>query len=71
MEKQRGAKATRGKRLFVRAIAEIIDTKTGELVGAQYQWNTGERRLEWFGGKVAHYRLRPLEEQDTVAGSRH
>ena len=47
----------------VQAIAEIIDPATGQIVGAQYQWNTGERRLEWFGEKVAHYRLRPLEGQ--------
>lgn len=60
MEKQSGAKG-KGKRLFVRAIAEIIDARTGQLVGAQYQWNTGERRLEWFGDKVADYRLRPLK----------
>ena len=48
MEKQSGAKG-KGRRLFVRAIAEIIDARTGQLVGAQYRWNTGERRLEWFG----------------------
>ena len=53
MQRQIGAKG-KGRRLFVRAIAEIIDARTGELVGAQYQWNTGERRLEWlFGDKVA------------------
>ena len=70
MEKQSGAKG-RGKRLFVRAIAEIIDARTGQLVGAQYQWNTGERRLEWFGDKVADYRLRPLELKADPPVSRH
>ena len=68
MEKRRRAKA-KGKRLFVKAIAEIIDAKTGEVVGAQYQWNTGERRLEWFGEKVADYRLRPLEGQVERGGA--
>ena len=58
MQKQSGAKA---KRLFVRAVAEIINPATGELVGAQYQWNTGERKLEWFGEKHTDYRLRPLQ----------
>jgi hypothetical protein len=70
MEKQSGAKG-KGKRLFVKAIAEIIDVRTGELVGAQYQWNTGERRLEWFGDKVADYRLRPLEPTANPPVSRH
>lgn len=70
MEKQSGAKG-KGKRLFVKAIAEIIDVRTGELVGAQYQWNTGERRLEWFGDKVADYRLRPLEPTASPPVSRH
>jgi len=68
--KQSGAKG-KGKRLFVRAIAEIIDARTGQLVGAQYQWNTGERRLEWFGDKVADYRLRPLEVKAYPPVSRH
>ncbi|SHM57556.1 hypothetical protein SAMN05444389_11445 [Paracoccus solventivorans] len=68
MEKRRRARA-KGKRLFVRAIAEIIDPATGQIVGAQYQWNTGERRLEWFGEKVADYRLRPLEGQDERGGA--
>jgi hypothetical protein len=70
MEKQRRAKA-KGRRLFVRAIAEIIDTRSGVLVGAQYQWNTGERRLEWFGDKVADYRLRPLDVKGEPPVSRH
>ena len=70
MEKQSRAKG-KGKRLFVRAIAEIIDTRTGRLVGAQYQWNTGERRLEWFGDKVADYRLRPLKVEADPPISRH
>lgn len=70
MEKQSGAKG-KGKRLFVKAIAEIIDVRTGELVGAQYQWNTGERRLEWFGDKVADYRLRPLDVKGEPPVSRH
>ena len=70
MEKQSGAKG-RGKRLFVRAIAEIIDARTGQLVGSQYQWNTGERRLEWFGDKVADYRLRPLDVKGEPPVSRH
>lgn len=68
MEKRRRARA-KGKRLFVRAIAEIIDPATGQIIGAQYQWNTGERRLEWFGEKVADYRLRPLEGQDERGGT--
>ena len=68
MEKQSGAKG-KGRRLFVRAIAEIIDARTGQLVGAQYRWNTGERRLEWFGEKVAGYRLRPLDGQGERGGA--
>ena len=70
MEKQSGVKG-KGRRLFVRAIAEIIDARTGQLVGAQYQWNTGERRLEWFGDKVADYRLRPLNVKPNSPVSRH
>lgn len=70
MQKPRRARA-KGKRLFVKAIAEIIDPRTGEVVGAQYQWNTGERRLEWFGDKVADYRLRPLEPTANPPVSRH
>ena len=46
-------------------------TGSGVLVGAQYQWNTGERRLEWFGDKVADYRLRPLDVKGEPPVSRH
>ncbi|MGN7869994.1 hypothetical protein [Paracoccus sp. 22332] len=70
MQKKSGAKG-KGRRLFVRAIAEIIDARTGQLVGAQYQWNTGERRLEWFGAKVADYRLRPLDVKADPPITRH
>ena len=49
------------KKLFVDAVAEIIDPVSGQVVGLVYRWNTGETRKRWTGRKIRNYRLRPLD----------
>lgn len=49
------------KRLFTRMIASIIDNATGQVVGGQYEWNTGEKRLYWDAAPIADHALRPCE----------
>lgn len=51
------------KRLFVDAVAEIIDPRTGEVAGMIYEWNTGERRKRWIGDRLTVFKLRPLERE--------
>jgi hypothetical protein len=58
------ANEVRGKRLFVDAVAEIVDRKSGEIVGIKYRWNNGDTRLVWWQGKVRDYELRPLDDVD-------
>ncbi|MFC3530241.1 hypothetical protein ACFOMH_18890 [Paracoccus mangrovi] len=50
------------KKLFVDAVAEIIDPVSGQVVGLVYRWNNGETRKRWTGRKIRNYRLRPLED---------
>ena len=50
------------KRLFVDAIAEIIDPDTGRVAGMVYRWNTGEYRKRWTGDRLKIFKLRPLDD---------
>ena len=54
-----GTKKSIKKRRFVRRIALIINLDTGRVVGSQVEWNTGEKRLQWYGKRVRRYALRP------------
>ena len=56
------------KKLFVDAVAEIIDPVSGQVVGLVYRWNTGERRKRWSGPKLEVYKLRLVDDQ---AGQHH
>ena len=49
------------KKLFVDAVAEIIDPVSGQVVGLVYRWNNGVTRKRWTGRKIRNYRLRPLD----------
>ena len=56
------------KKLFVDAVAEIIDPVSGQVVGLVYKWNTGERRKRWSGPKLKVYKLRLVDDR---AGQHH
>lgn len=43
----------------MRRIAEIVDLDLGQVVGSQVEWNTGEKRLQWYGKRARRYVLRP------------
>ena len=40
----------RKQRQEAHAIAQILDRKTGLVIGWLYQWNTGERTPKWKNG---------------------
>lgn len=58
----------KGTRLFCDVESEIIDPKTGRVVGLVYRWNTGERRKHWHGRPFKIFKLRLV---DPYAGLHH
>lgn len=58
-------------RLFTRMIADIIDNATGKVVGGQYEWNTGEKRLYWDGAPITDHTLRPCKNITPWPNSTH
>lgn len=56
------------RKLFCDVESEIIDPKTGHVVGLVYRWNTGERRKHWHGRRFEIFKLRLI---DPMAGQQH